>query len=354
MTVHEGDCRAVLADLPADTFHAVVTDPPYGLGFMGQAWDHAVPGPDYWAALLRVARPGAHLVAFGGTRTFHRMMVAAEDAGWELRDTLLWVYGSGFPKSRNLAGDWAGWGSALKPAWEPIILARKPLTGTLAANVARWGCGALNIDGCRIGTNFAATPGPRGGDPMGRWPANLVHDGSAEVVACFPSEAGASAPVRGTEASAVVANTFGERERVPGAFHADTGSAARFFYCAKASREDRNEGCAHLASRPLAWSSGEANPGSFQAEGTDRASPNFHPTVKPTALMRWLARLVTPPGGHVLDPFAGSGSTGKACALEGFSFTGVELDPAFATIARARLAHARSLVAQGASQPALV
>lgn len=387
-----GDCRKVLLGFDAGAFDSIVTDPPYGLAFMGQDWDLQVPGPEYWHALLRVAKPGAHLVAFGGTRTFHRMMCAVEDAGWELRDTLAWLYGSGFPKSENLDGEWAGWGTSLKPAWEPIILARKPPALSIAANVAEHGVGALNIDGCRIplaGDDQVRDPGagaipcrhdvhtPRrppsdaeryarncsgdrghgntrsrdqlgatdisaggGRAAAGRWPANVCHDGSAEVLAGFPSQAGASAPVRGTE-GAVTVNAYGERGRVPGAFHGDSGSAARFFYCPKASRRDRNEGCEGLEAQPLNRSSGDANPGSFQAEGTDRTSPNFHPTVKPTELMRWLVRMVTPPGGLVLDPFAGSGSTGKACVLEGFGFVGVEKERAFGDIARARVLHAQ-------------
>jgi DNA modification methylase len=226
-----------------------------------------------------------------------------------------------------------GLGTALKPALEPITVARKPLVGTVAANVLAHGTGALNIDGCRVeptgesrervgeasqdrryaqagGTNFAATPGVRGGDPAGRWPANLIHDGSDEVLAGFPAQAGASAPVRGTEASAAsVGNVTGERARVPGAFHGDTGSAARFFYCAKASR-------------------------------IDRGAENTHPTVKPTDLMRYLCRLVTPPGGLVLDPFMGSGSTGKAAVLEGFRFVGIERESSYLAIAEARVAAA--------------
>lgn len=382
--IHVGDCLDVMRTLQPDSVDAIVTDPPYHLtnpggggphgkglatpyararagasatGFMGKAWDGGDVAfrPETWAEALRVAKPGAHLAAFGGTRTFHRLVCAIEDAGWEIRDTLMWVYGSGFPKSKNLDGEWAGWGSALKPAWEPICLARKPLSEkNLAANVARWRTGALNIDACRVpgekpdttglrggipcrhdertprpargrageasatrrytdagGTNFAATPGPRGGDEAGRWPANLVHDGSAEVVAQFPREAGASAPVRGTEASELIANAYGARERVPGAFHADTGSAARFFYCAKASPEDRNDGLV--------------------------GQTNTHPTVKPTELMRWLCRLVTPPGGKVLDPFSGSGSTGRGAIAQGFRFVGIELDPDYAAIAEVRI-----------------
>lgn len=357
-TLHLGDCRDVLAALPAESVDAVVTDPPYGLGFMGKDWDHAVPGEHFWQEAIRVAKPGAHMLAFGGTRTFHRLMVAIEDAGWELRDTLGWLYGSGFPKSHN--GPWGG--TALKPAWEPIILARKPLVGTVAANVLQHGTGGLNIDGCRIAVgddtytrNCSGDRGhagtresvDRGATDMrmgggqaasGRWPANLIHDGSEEVLAVFPAEAGASAPVRGTEPSRPAKNAYGEFARGGGAFHGDTGSAARFFYCAKASREDRNDGCDDLAAKPLNWSSGTQSPGTFQAEGTNRSAQNNHPTVKPTDLMRYLCRLVTPPGGVVLDPFSWSGSTGRAAVLEGFRYIGIELNPDYHAIAERRIA----------------
>lgn len=383
--VLDGDMRQVLLGFDADSFDSIVTDPPYGLAFMGQAWDKAVPGPEYWHALLRVAKPGAHLLAFGGTRTFHRMACAMEDAGWELRDTICWLYGSGFPKADNL-----------KPAWEPIIVARKPMDGSTLANASEHGTGALNIEACRIPLldGDVVAPGGAGAIPArhdvhtprrpptdaeryarncsgdrghgatrtrdqlgatdisagggraaaGRWPANVCHDGSDEVLAGFPAQAGAQAPVHrrnGDKFRSTYGTFAGNVDEAGSTFRGDTGSAARFFYCAKASRADRNAGCEGLEPQPLNWSSGEANPGSFQSEGTDRTSPNFHPTVKPTDLMRWLVRLATPPGGLVLDPFAGSGSTGKACVLEGMGFVGVELDRAFGDIARARVRHAQ-------------
>lgn len=352
--------------MEADSIDAIVCDPPYGLKFMGKGWDHRVPGPEYWIKALRVAKPGAHLLAFGGTRTFHRLMVAIEDAGWELRDTIMWVYGSGFPKSKNLDGDWEGWGTALKPAWEPIVVARKPLIGTVAANVAAHGTGAINIDACRIAIDPQAdvsqlrtmnvsqhdgadgwgmnTLGPRPNATVlseaGRWPANLIHDGSDEVVALFPSEAGAAAPVTVRNGDKF-RNTFGafggDIDEAGSTFRGDAGSAARFFYCAKASRADRNEGLEGREKGALNWSNGRENPGSFQSEGSNRASENHHPTVKPTELMRYLCRLVTPPKGVILDPFAGSGSTGKAAALEGFRFVGIELEGEYAEIAAARI-----------------
>jgi len=381
------DCREGMAALDACSVDAIVTDPPYHLttgkkggtgeasvnlespygrarittGFMGKAWDGGdiAHDPAVWIAALRVAKPGAYLLAFGGTRTFHRLAVAIEDAGWEIRDTVMWVYGSGFPKSHN--GPWGG--TALKPAWEPVIMARKPLIGTVEANWRDHGTGALNIDACRIEGAVTSNPLVRnaqgyqsdglvqgetgaGRESEGRWPANLIHDGSEEVTALFPSEAGAFAPVRGTEPSKPAKNTYGEYARGGGAFHGDSGSAARFYYCAKADRNDRNDGLRGRAKKPLNWSSGTQSPGTFQAPGTDRSSENHHPTVKPTDLMRYLCRLVTPKGGTVLDPFMGSGSTLKAAELEGFSAIGIEIDPEYCEIARSRIASDAPLFAE--------
>jgi hypothetical protein len=377
-----GDCRERMAELPADSFDACVTDPPYGLSFMGKGWDAGVPGVEFWAAVFRVLKPGAHLLAFSGTRTQHRMVCAIEDAGFEIRDQIGWCYGSGFPKSLDVskaidkaagaeravigpkanvhsrgehrlnegwrrpwmddpeavqrgmmetapatpeAAAWQGWGTALKPAWEPICVARKPLIGTVAANVLAHGTGALNIDATRIGTDggtSGAGRGPQGNvygdglngafgtpvDGLGRWPANLAHDGSDEVLACFPETTSGALRAEVQRGSfgrnAIYGNS--ERDRTGTEYAADTGSAARFFYCAKASRSERGEG-------------------------------NNHPTVKPVALMRWLVRLVTPAGGHVLDPFGGSGTTGLAASIEQVRSTLIEMDPAYAAIAQARL-----------------
>ena len=328
----------VLAGLQDDSIDSIVTDPPYGLSFMGKKWDYDVPSVEIWKQCLRVLKPGGHLLAFAGTRTQHRMAVNIEDAGFEIRDMIAWVYGSGFPKSQNVSkaidkaagaerevigekkklqsygdgvndvyGDgpdkggvqlitapatpeaqqWDGWGTALKPALEPITVARKPFKGTVANNVLTHGTGAINIDDCRIGTARRVPAslstcktknayGQYGGgaekelDPsMGRFPANLIHDGSEEV----------TQPLN---------------------------DSARFFYTAKASKDDRDKG-------------------------------NTHPTVKPVALMAYLCRLVTPKGGTVLDPFMGSGSTGKACVDECFDFIGVDLDSAYVEIARERI-----------------
>jgi DNA modification methylase len=412
--IRHGDCLEVLRSMPDGSVDAIVTDPPYGLSFMGKRWDYDVPSVEIWRECLRVLKPGGHLLAFAGTRTQHRMAVRIEDAGFEIRDMIAWVYGSGFPKSLDVskaidkaagaervvigsrikggiggsqtfaqdawtqanrgpielditapatpeAQQWAGWGTALKPALEPITVARKPLVGTVAENVLQHGTGALNVDGCRVGTEDdcarkpslvhdtaagfgkGAAMGGRGHD-AGRWPANLIHDGSDEVVACFPANAGASAPVKGTEVSrASVGRVTGERDRVPGAFHADSGSAARFFYCAKASKADRDEGLdmGVISQRQGARPGSPDESGKFPDHDHRERIGNNHPTVKPTDLMRYLCRLVTPPGGVVLDPFTGSGSTGKAAVLEGFRFIGIERDPQYIEIARARVAAVR-------------
>ena len=322
-----GNCLEVMKDFKDNTFDSVVTDPPYGLRFMGKGWDHGVPGVDYWKEVLRVAKPGAFLLAFGGTRTFHRLAVAIEDAGWEMRDTVGWIYGSGFPKSHNVGkavdklqgnerevtgkskgrssaihgggqsvgeddiltkgtSEWEGWGTALKPAWEPIIMARKPLAEkTVADNVLKYGTGGINVDECRVGTDVVKTtahktlgdgikygkskPFDESEERIVRFPANIIHDGREEVMVVFPN------------------------------------GSSRFFYCAKASKQDRDE-C------------------------------NNHPTVKPTKLMRYLVKLVTRKGGLVLDPFCGSGSTCKACVLEGCNYVGIDLDPEYCKIAENR------------------
>lgn len=357
VTVHHGDCLDVLRELAADSVDSIVTDPPYGIGFMGKEWDHGVPGVAYWAEAMRVAKPGAHLLAFGGTRTFHRLACAIEDAGWEIRDTVMWVYGSGFPKSLDVskaidkaagaerevvgtnpsyrahdaARQWAGWGTALKPAYEPVIVARKPLVGTVSENVLRYGTGGLNVDGCRVswpngkmpkigtpewgGPNKKSTAIPLqdgktvrriGPSTQGRWPANMIHDGSAEVVGMFPvTKSGKPGTMRKGENNGAA---YGAESRLPGTpmtGFGDSGSASRFFYCAKASR-------------------------------AERGGDNKHPTVKPMALMRYLCRLVTPPGGTVLDPFAGSGTTGLAASQEGFRSVLIELEEEYVGLIRQR------------------
>ena len=327
--VRHGDCIALMRAMPAASVDAVVTDPPYELGFMGKSWDASgiAFNVEVWAEALRVLKPGGHLLAFSGSRTYHRMACAIEDAGFYVRDQIMWLYGSGFPKSLNLPG---GLGTALKPAHEPICMARKPLDGTVAASVLKYGTGAINVDGCRIrladgeaartgNTERSSAVGygvaswhKSGTTPNhGRWPANVLHDGSDEA-------------------------TEGLRD------------AARYFYCAKASRADREHGCEELPARSGAEaverdedSAGMASPRAG-AGRTAASVRNHHPTVKPTELMRYLCRLVTPPGGLVLDPFTGSGSTGRGAVMEGFRFIGCEQSEEYVAIARARIAAAAS------------
>ena len=355
--LHLGDCLDVLRTMPDCTVDSVVTDPPYGLSFMGKRWDYDVPSVDVWTECLRVLKPGGHLLAFAGTRTQHRMAVRIEDAGFEIRDLIAWVYGSGFPKSHNLKDEWQGWGTALKPALEPITVARKPLAGTVAENVLAHGTGAINVDGCRVApkgdddyshfpsvvkahngfggaafkhTERTMTP-PNG---LGRWPANLIHDGSEEVLAGFPVTNSGNLNA-GHKRGSGISSYDGGGGVIRQNYGGDTGSAARFFYCAKASKRDRDEGLDNMQTR------GVHRYGAGLGEGKDPDAPalnkNFHPTVKPTDLMRYLCRLITPPGGVVLDPFMGSGSTGKAALLEGFRFIGIERDPEYLAIAEARI-----------------
>ncbi len=398
-----GDCMEVMRTLADNSIDSCVTDPPYDLtakggsggGFMGKAWDGTgiAFDPATWKEVLRVLKPGAHVVAFGGSRTYHRMACAIEDAGFEIRDSIHWHYGNGFPKSLNL-GD--GRGTALKPAHEPIVLARKPLVGTVAANVAAHGTGTLNIDACRLtpsggreregepsqdrryadegATNIAALPGPRGGSPDGRWPPNVLFTHSPY---CSDS-CDTSCPVleldrqSGIKTSGNVTKTYsptletspslGKKKRVlnPDMVYADTGGASRFFptfeweegdwfpfqYVAKAARSEREVGTAGLPSRAgheavdrEEGSAGVQNPRAG-AGRTAKEVRNFHPTVKPVALMRWLTRLVTPTGGVVLEPFLGSGTTGVACVKEGLRVLGIEREAEYMNIASARIGHA--------------
>jgi len=503
LRLHIGNCLEVLKGYPDNSFDAVVTDPPYHLtagkkggtgvaslnlnspagraristGFMGQAWDGGDIAfrPELWLEVLRVLKPGGHVAAFGGTRTYHRLACAIEDAGFEIRDSINWVFGSGFPKSKQVsvaiddylgverevighkkgvggenlndivngrdvrstddeggkgigaygvgakqiqvdvpitapgspeAKKYDGWGTALKPAHEPIVIARKPLEGTVAENVLVHGTGGINIDGCRVptngesyvinrfddgakpfgggaghaysstrvgeasaertyteegSTNFAMKPGPRGGADLGRWPANIVITPETEVLAAFPDAKGAQCVVRSDQESSLTNVAYNPRERVTSLEpREETESASRyfnqfpyseedaqsFFYCAKAARKEREAGLDALPSRSGAeavereeGSAGMNNPRAG-AGRTASAVRNHHPTVKPIALMSWLVRLLTPPGGCVLDPFMGSGSTGVAAVKEGFGFVGIDLDPEFVTIAQHRIAHA--------------
>ena len=510
-----GDCLERMKELPDNSVDSIVTDPPYGLSFMGKKWDYDVPSVDIWREALRVLKPGGHLLSFAGSRTYHRMTVNIEDAGFEIRDQIMWVYGSGFPKSLNIGKavdklqgnerevigteridvgmqsgsmhsgrsvnvierektkgttDWEGWGTALKPAHEPICVARKPLgEATVASNVLKWGTGGINIDGCRVGTSDkpkgsgnaeknSSTPLKRGikignggniTPDAGRFPANFIHDGSEEVTDLFP-ETKSGAHKAGQPRNAESKSSY----ILPGVttYNDDgsSGSAARFFYCAKASKADRDEGlhgtltvkytggiCEENTvavqllekvisdSGLLSFSIGESGGSitaqcqqdslstilteinriiglriyssltlSLTSDSTEGASlemesggslaesvtdlrrwlltitngqmelargasrvvsemlslisveeswkerGNIHSTVKPTALMRYLCKLVTPKGGTVLDPFMGSGSTGKAAKLEGFDFVGIEMDAEYMKIAEARIGNA--------------
>jgi DNA modification methylase len=570
-----GDCLELMKSIPEGSVDSIVTDPPYGLSFMGKDWDHGVPGEHFWREAIRVAKPGAYLLAFGGTRTFHRLAVAIEDAGWEIRDCVMWVYGSGFPKSLDVskaidraagaerevvapdpyaanhpnprgkaigqnygtdmnpsrpvtapatdaARQWEGWGTALKPAWEPIIVARKPLIGTVAENVLKYGTGGINIDGSRVGTETIknAPPSYRGNTGefvaqnqnftkgkveynTGRFPANLIHDGSEEVMGLFPETKSGKASKDGHKRKDSLdyqSNVnFADRSENAGELYGDSGSAARFFkcfqhetldllfcrakailnawkiknvshaesslhqqkqavvsalsdaviaaslgdkllsdvkglsttvtasefeklcetlitamlisesdalldllpdapiqngclvnvaeiqkptdtttitislptssgyadpvtfsimpqnvahgakdssadrfkYCAKASKADRDEGCEGMEAKTWKEQGYRDNNSTHLSPragaGRTSESRNHHPTVKPTSLMRYLCKLVTPPNGIILDPFMGSGSTGKAAKLEGFDFIGMDLQKEYVKIARARI-----------------
>lgn len=387
VTLYAGNCLDVMKGLDDQSVDAIVTDPPYELGFMGKSWDASgiAFNVDVWREALRVLKPGGHLLAFSGSRTYHRMAVAIEDAGFEIRDQIQWIYSSGFPKSLDVSkaidkaagakrevlgtyrgatnigmGDdyittrpsqgqsvvnitapatdaakqWQGWGTALKPAHEPVVLARRPLIGTVANTVLTHGTGAINIDGTRVGSEGGTTrvgesthKSPSGAFSTGhaiaelnarRWPANVIHDGSEEVTSLFPNTGKSGVAVNrnrsGMKPNEVNDGGWGNLTEDVG--YTDGGSASRFFYCAKANKRDRND-------------------------GLDDAK-NHHPTVKPTELMRYLVRMVTPPQGVVLDPFLGSGSTGKAAMLEGNRFIGIELTEEYLPIALARIQFAQS------------
>lgn len=343
-TIHVGNNLEILPTLPDNSVHAIVTDPPYELGFMGKQWDSTgiAYNTQMWAQCLRVLKPGGHLLAFGGSRTWHRLAVAIEDAGFQIRDSIAWLYGSGFPKSLNIAKTtddpaWKGWGTALKPAHEPIVVARKPVEGTVAQNVLTYETGGLNIDACRIGTEVRINNGmsslgvmhdddwqPKevSSEVVGRWPANIILDEyTAKLLDEQTAELkGAKTYVRATDATGLTNINLPRSTGTQQTAYGDTGGASRFFYVAKASKRDRNEGLnAHL-------------------HGADsKPQQNIHPTVKPTTLMRYLIKLVTPAGGVVLDPFTGSGSTGKAALLDGYRFIGIELTPEYVPIIEGRL-----------------
>ena len=395
----KGNCLETLKTLDTASVDSIVTDPPYELGFMGKSWDNSgiAYNQDLWAECLRVLKPGGHLLAFSGSRTYHRMTVAIEDAGFEIRDQIMWIYGSGFPKSldvskaidkaagfegeviatekvdigmqggsmhagretnvvqrdvrelSDVAKQWQGWGTALKPAHEPIVVARKPLIGTVANNVLTYGTGAINIDGSRVGTADGFGGGAKGtsgfaagyeGDgfvasTQGRWPANVIHDGSDEVLEGFPESKGGAFPAKRGQA---VNTSFASGQETVGGYRAmgDIGSAARFFYCAKASKSERNAGLEGLPEQEQQGSYKFRTDGSLDGKETEPKA-NIHPTVKPLALMRYLIKLVTPPGGTVLDPFLGSGTTAVAAILEGFDWIGCEMTEEYWPIIEARV-----------------
>ena len=348
-----------MKEMPDNSVDSIVTDPPYELGFMGKSWDSTgiAFNVEVWQEALRVLKPGGHLLAFSGSRTYHRMAVAIEDAGFQIRDQIMWIYGSGFPKSLNLKDEWQGWGTALKPAHEPLVLARKPLIGTVADNVLAYGTGGLNIDGSRVGIDGGTARDGKANEPndsgwenmrghgvaqlnAGRWPANVIHDGSEEVVELFPITAPAKSGFRNLNGKKSI-NAFGDFNGQPDSIggHDDNGgSAARFFYCAKANKKDRNEGLDDFDAIRVHDGRKAGNPGGSNPRNrTNDAKVNHHPTVKPTDLMRYLCRLITPPNGVVLDPFMGSGSTGRGAILEGFDFIGIEQDADYIKIAQARI-----------------
>jgi site-specific DNA-methyltransferase (adenine-specific) len=424
-----GNNLDVLPTLPDNSVDSIVTDPPYELGFMGKKWDSSgiAYSVELWQQCLRVLKPGGHLLSFGGTRTYHRVAVAIEDAGFDLRDSIAWLYGSGFPKSLDVskaidkaagaerevigtwkptgkarlvggknpngiyqdyetamtlkesveitapatpeAQQWQGWGTALKPAFEPVIVARKAIEGTVANNVLKWGTGGLNIDGSRIGTESiesgragraeassnsygAGLMGTEKASVQGRWPANIILDPyTAELLDEQSGDRpGGNFP---TQRGAGVATGFGLGKPTQGGARKmnDSGGASRFFYVAKASKRDRNEGLEELLDTTAADmvdrepdSAGMNSPRA--GAGRTSGAKNFHPTVKPTSLMEYLIKLVTPPGGVVLDPFTGSGSTGKAAILQGFQFIGIEMTEEYLPIIEGRLKHAEAMVAE--------
>lgn len=360
-----GRCEHALKNLPDNSVDSIVTDPPYGIGFMSNKWDHSVPTVEQWAECLRVLKPGGHLLAFGGSRTYHRLVVNIEDAGFEIRDQIMWIYGSGFPKSKNLDGEHKGKGTALKPAHEPIVMARKPFNSTILDNVTEYGTGALNIDLCRVPTEEMLAGGsggllsdvrdgkaPAGNEwaqnNEGRWPANVIHDGSHEVITAFPDAKGQQGKAK-NDGSDNGNRVYGELKNVvsnPEPRIESATSAARFFYCAKVSKSDRDAGMDRFVAASASEMTGGRAEGSVginnprAGAGRTSGAKNTHPTVKPVDLMRYLCRLVTPAGGTVLDPFMGSGSTGKAAIAEGFRFIGIEMDPDHLVTAAARIGHA--------------
>lgn len=355
MILH-GDCLEQMKTMADNSVDSVVTDPPYGLKFMGKKWDYNVPSSNVWFEVFRVLKPGGHLLSFGGTRTYHRMVVAIEDASFEIRDQIQWLYGTGFPKSHNLPG--GGIGTALKPANEPIVLARKPLEKrlTVAQNVAKWGVGGINIDVSRIGTEMrfnapasslgnsktmdggVADPNHEGTMAQGRWPANLILDETAAEM--LDEQSGVSksvASARNNKPSPNIAMSGANLGHVSHG-HADSGGASRFFYVAKASKSERNAGLeGEIKEKQGARPNSADSTGKFPDHDHRPSGGNNHPTVKPIKLMEYLIRLITPPCGIVLDPFCGSGTTGVAAKRLGFKFIGIEMNEEYVEIAKRRI-----------------
>jgi site-specific DNA-methyltransferase (adenine-specific) len=420
----QGDNILSLKKLPENSIDSIVTDPPYGLsaaknsgktstgGFMGKLWDYEVPSIEFWQEAFRVLKPGGHVLSFGGTRTYHRMVVNMEDAGFEIRDQIMWIYGSGFPKSHNIgksydkkvgnerevvghqqrgesvntdfmsggndvtkgSSQYEGWGTALKPANEPICLARKPLSEkTIVDNVIKWGTGGINVDGCRIEidgvddrsagirtANFGSMDyqsGGNGTEPYepnegGRFPANILFD--EETAQVLDEQSGDRKGMSGGGQGNGWFNKHKEQDNKEKQFYNDKGGASRFFYVAKVGKKERNLGLDNFEDKETTitnqskkcnicnkWelaASGEEY--ICKCETPDWNTPiqkNNHPTLKPINLMTYLCRLITPPGGIVLDPFMGSGSTGISACLEGFRFVGMELDEDYFKIAEARV-----------------
>lgn len=412
VTLYQGDCIDVMARMAANSVDALVTDPPYGLGFMGQAWDTFKPGEaesritenraiesdnpnlrgrtrgpasspsaveydrtvegqrsfqawtEQWAReAYRVLKPGGHIIVCGAPRSAHRMVCGLEDAGFEIRDSIAWLFAQGFPKSHNLDGEFAGWGTALKPGHEPIVVGRKPMASTVEENMALWGVGALNIDRCRLSAEGNTTKtervagnrsrenyrtgtsvGPTIQTDNGRWPVNVALD--AQAASRLDAQAGvrksgANPTRRGSDKFRQVFGAFKGAEECTPARGAETGGASRFFFVAKPSRTERDFGCDELPhltpGECTEREEGSAGITPYAGAGRSGGGRNPHPTVKPVALMRWLIWLVTPPGGIVLEPFLGSGTTGMAAVVDGYTFIGVEREEKYLAVAKARI-----------------
>ncbi len=367
VNLHQGDCQDVMDTYPDNHFSSIISDPPYEINMMNSAWDRSGIAFDVamWQKTFRILKPGAYLLAFGSARTYHRLACAIEDAGFEIKDQIMWLHAQGYPKSKNLKGEFEGRGTSLKPSHEPIVVARKPQVGTVLQNVEQFGTGAYCIDAARIpfeseqdlkdatwgrgtdilGGNYIGGTHGTGetnikANPKGRWPANVIHDGSEPIMDAFAEfgERASGQPGGVRQAGSNLYGRFKLGTEVTG--YGDSGSIARFYFCAKASKEDRDEGLRRFALKE-AGIKNEAGRGFSERDPHKKIMRrNIHPTVKPTALMQYLAKLVTPPGGLIGDFFMGSGTTGKAAVMEGFSFVGCEKKSSHFQIAEARIKYA--------------